>query len=111
MPTMRVSEANGVRTISLEGKLVIGTDNWSAPVMELVRENRPIVLDLSAVTTIDSNGMGQLTEIIALALNYETPFVLSSTSEKFRELAKICRLDEVVKVYDSPASARAALER
>jgi anti-sigma B factor antagonist len=70
--------------------------------------NREIVLDMSAVTFIDSSGLGALVSILK-AMGREGDLVLCGTAGTVVSMFKLTRMDKVFRMFGTTDEAIAAL--
>jgi anti-sigma B factor antagonist len=67
-----------------------------------------ILIDLSAVTYIDSSGLAVLIEALQRAVSYGGKLGLFGLQESVRHIFEIARLDQVFQVYPDEAAATSA---
>lgn len=60
-----------------------------------------LLVDLSAVTYIDSSGVASLVEALKAARENGTRFALAAASEPARRVLELARLDKVFTMYDT----------
>jgi anti-sigma B factor antagonist len=60
---------------------------------------RSLVVDLSAVTFIDSSGIGALVRIRNVALEFDKHLALRNPSERVQKVLNITALDEVFEIW------------
>ena len=70
--------------------------------------NKEIVLDLSAVTFIDSSGLGALVSILK-AMGQDGDLVLCGTTGTVTSMFKLTRMDKVFRMFSTTDDAVAAL--
>ena len=88
--------------IALKGEV----DLESSPVArELLLSNvagkKNILVDLSAVSYIDSSGVASLVEALQAAKKNGSRFSLAAASEPTRRVLELARLDKVFTMYDT----------
>jgi anti-sigma B factor antagonist len=108
--TSRTTE-NGVEIIKLEGKITIGSgDQQLREVINgaLSAGKTKILLDMSAVTTIDSSGIGELVGSYTTVTNRGGKLKLLHLPAKLNELLHVTQLITVFEVYESEAEALAS---
>ena len=66
-----------------------------------VARNRNLLVDLSAVTYIDSSGVASLVEALQASRKNGTDFALAAASESARRVLELARLDKVFTMYDT----------
>jgi anti-sigma B factor antagonist len=70
--------------------------------------NRSIVVDLTAVTFIDSSGLGALISTLK-TMGDDGDLVISGARAAVASIFKLTRMDKVFRMYDTPDAAVAAL--
>jgi anti-sigma B factor antagonist len=88
--------------IALKGEI----DLESSPVArELLLSNvagkKNILVDLSAVSYIDSSGVASLVEALQASRKNGTEFALAAASEAARRVLELARLDKVFTMYNT----------
>lgn len=73
--------------------------------MELMFAHRPVVVDLSGVTYVDSSGVAGLVEAYQMARKNGTGFTLASISDPVRRVLQLARLDRVFTIVDTVEAA------
>ena len=66
-----------------------------------VAGEKSLLVDLSAVTYIDSSGVASLVEALKAARENGTRFALAAASEPARRVLELARLDKVFTIYDT----------
>jgi anti-anti-sigma factor len=104
----RIEDGFGI--IDLTGKLTLG------PKLRDVRDSAlgllekakliGLILDASAVTSIDSSGLGELTIVYTTAAKYKCPLRLVGVNEHFHKLLSLTKLDAILVPADSVALAK-----
>jgi anti-sigma B factor antagonist len=105
--------APGIDLITLAGRIMLGTDNAAVEEMitALLRQGRrKIIVDLSAVTHIDSTGIGRFIAALGRVLESGGTLLMAGATGAVRESFHVTRLDSIFRFYDDLASARAALK-
>lgn len=107
---LKVGQVKGVAVIVCRGRIVFGseTTELSRTIRLLLPENPRVVLNLGAVQTIDSGGLGTLLGLVASARRGEGDIKLCSVSAKVREVLQLTKLIEVLAVLPDEATAVAA---
>ncbi len=105
--------APGIDLITLGGRIMLGTDN--AAVEELIaallrQGRRRIIVDLSAVTHIDSTGIGRFIAALGRVLEAGGTLLMAGATGAVRESFRVTRLDSIFRFYDDIPAARAALK-
>ncbi len=99
-------EEGGAAVVSLSGEV----DLESSPrlrelLLGLVRGGRNVLVELSAVSYIDSSGVASLIEAFQLARRSATSFALVAPSPAALRVLQLARLDRVFKIHATPAEA------
>jgi len=68
--------------------------------LECVGLKRTVVVDMSAVSYIDSSGIASLVEAFQTARKSDTRFVLARVSEAAMRVLELARLDRVFRIVD-----------
>ena len=100
--------AGNVDIIKLDGKITIGAGDQQLRevISSAVNEGKTnILLDLSAVTTIDSSGIGELVGSYTTVTNRGGKLKLLHLPAKLNELLHVTQLITVFEVYDSEDEA------
>jgi anti-sigma B factor antagonist len=74
-----------------------------AALLECVSARRTVVVDMMAVTYIDSSGVASLVEAFQSARKSSTRFVLARVSGAAMRVLELARLDKVFKIVDEVA--------
>lgn len=77
--------------------------------LDALRERRPLIVDLSRVSYIDSSGIASLVEAYQTARKQNTPFLLAAVSPAALRVMQLARLDKVFDLRDSLDDALAAV--
>ena len=106
-----VRHQDGVTIISPKGKITIGVGD--VLLRESVTESldagaTSIFIDLGAVSTIDSSGVGELVSAYTTVTNRGGRLKLCSLPSKVADILQITQLITVFEVYDDEAEALAA---
>jgi len=99
-----VKEVQGVKVLSLTGRVTLGEESSQlrSKIKELLSEgNKRLVLDLGAVSYVDSAGLGTLVAGYTSARNEGGEIRLANVTKKLGELLSITKLLTVFSVYDS----------
>ena len=78
-----------------------------ATILQCIRENHPVVVDLSAVSYIDSSGIASLVEGLQAARAKRLEFGLFGASAAAMRVLKLARLETVFKFYPALPFANA----
>lgn len=99
---------NGVEIIKLEGKITIGSGDQQLRevIANAVASGKTkLLLDLGAVTTIDSSGIGELVGSYTTVTNRGGKLKLLHLPAKLNELLHVTQLITVFEVYDNETEA------
>ncbi len=104
-------EEEGIRVLSLEGKLVIG--DGDVELRDEVRDAldrgaKKILLNLKGVKMMDSSGLGELIRCKATAGNAGATIRLLHVEDKVQEVLEMTRLIGVFETYDDEIDAIAS---
>ena len=75
--------------------------------LESVREKRGVLVEMSAVSYIDSSGVASLVEAYQTARNGSTTFALVAVSDAAMRVLELARLDRVFSIHASLTDALA----
>ncbi|MCP4655695.1 MAG: STAS domain-containing protein [bacterium] len=103
-----VRNVRGVIIVDLAGRLVAGTgDEILREVMNelLAADWKQILLNLSAVSRIDSAGIGELVTGIKLAERFETTVKLLLTGGKVRDVLELSQILPLLDVFEDEQEA------
>ena len=75
--------------------------------LESVSAKRGVLVDMSAVSYIDSSGVASLVEAFQSARRGSTPFALVAVSEPAMRVLELARLDQVFSIHPSVTEALA----
>jgi len=73
--------------------------------MELMFDRRPVVIDMSAVSYIDSSGIASLVEAYQMARRNSGRFTLASVSPPALRVLQLARLDKVFTIAPTVEAA------
>ncbi len=103
---LNTSEIDGTMVMALAGEVDLShSPALRKALMELMFERRAVVVDLSAVTYVDSSGVAGLVEAYQMARTNGTRFVLAAISDPVRRVLQLARLDRVFSLADSVEAA------
>ena len=97
-----IVEKQGASIVVFNGEI----DLESSPaarktLLKCFENNRNVIVDLSAVTYIDSSGVASLVEALQAAKKNGTLLSLAAVSEPTRRVLELARLDKVFSIYSS----------
>ena len=76
-------------------------------ILACLAEKRPLLVDLSAVSYMDSSGVASLVEGLQMAKKRKLGFALVGTSQPVMNVLRLARLDRVFTLYDKIEDALA----
>lgn len=97
-----------VVVLELDGRIVVGEGSrlLHTEVARLLnRGQRKIILDLGAVTHLDSSGIGELVSRHTTTSNAGGRLVLNRLPRKIHDLLRVTRLVNIFEVYDDEDDA------
>ncbi len=96
--------------VALDGEIDLHVSPGIAAALKALTDKKakPLVVDMSQVTYIDSSGLAVLIEAMQNAEGYGGKFALAALQESVRPIFEIARLDQVFKIYPDVDSALAA---
>lgn len=71
-------------------------------------QHRKVVVDLSAVSYIDSSGLAVFIEAMQRVVSYGGSFAICGLQENVRHIFNIARLDQVFRIFPDQATAAGA---
>jgi anti-sigma B factor antagonist len=98
--------------VDFQGRLAVGVGDEVLPrlVNELLDEgNRKILLNLSDMEYIDSNGLGELVQSLKTSKRFGAQLVLLKPQDRVRKTLKLTNLLPMFSVYETEAEALKAL--
>jgi anti-sigma B factor antagonist len=102
-------EENGSTVVAFEGEIDLSCSPEARKVLlACVKRKVPVVVDLSAVTYIDSSGVASLVESLQTARKGGTAFILAAVSEAALRVLQLARLDRVFTIHDTLEEGLAA---
>ncbi|MBL6929244.1 MAG: STAS domain-containing protein [Rhodospirillales bacterium] len=103
-----IRETGGASVVAFEGDVDLETSPTARKVLlDCVGLKRPMLVDMSAVTYIDSSGVASLVESLQAARKAGLNFALVSVSEAALRVLQLARLDRVFTIH---ATIEEALE-
>ncbi|NBO65455.1 MAG: anti-sigma factor antagonist [Acidobacteria bacterium] len=99
---------DGVVVLDLDGRIVIGDGSrlLHTEVARLLENGQMhIILDLQAVTHVDSSGIGELVSRHTTTRNAGGRLVLNRLPRKVYDLLRVTRLVDVFEIYDNEQAA------
>jgi len=90
------------RVVAVAGEVDL---SWSSElrgsILDALESKRPVMVDLSAVSYIDSSGIAALVEGYQTAKGQSVNFGLVSISDPVRAVLELARLDQVFPIHDN----------
>ena len=104
-------QVEGVVVVSCNGRIMFGEEANALrdSLKEALTSARQLILNLSAVTYIDSGGLGTLVGVYSSARAAGADIRLTGLGQRMRDVLQITKLATVFAVYDSEQEALAAL--
>jgi anti-sigma B factor antagonist len=103
-----VIRAGEWRVVKLGGDIDMqASPSARAAILQGIRENHPVIVDLSGVSYIDSSGIASLVEGLQAAKAKRLEFGLFGASPAALRVLKLARLETVFKFYPALPSANA----
>ena len=97
-----VEENGGYSVVHLTGEVDLNCSPEARKViLECLRRNNPLLIDLSAVTYIDSSGIASLVEGYQVSRTLKLDFGLVGVSERAMSVLRLARLDQVFPIFAS----------
>lgn len=95
--------------ISLTGEIDLQTSPEAREqLLELLKDRRHVLVDMSAVEYIDSSGIASLVEALQYAKSNGLSFGLVEISQATQQVIRLARLDKVFSLYDTVEDGLAA---
>jgi anti-sigma B factor antagonist len=109
---IEVGRSGGVAVVVCHGRIVFGpeTTELSRSIRVLLQEDPRVVLDLAAVQTIDSGGLGTLIGLVASARRSGGDLKLCHASPKVDEVLRLTKLNEMVEILPDEQAALKAFQ-
>jgi anti-sigma B factor antagonist len=109
MSVSSVKEEQGKIVIALEGDIDLENAGEVRKVLLAnLKQKKDLLIDLSAVTYIDSSGIASLVEGLQVARKQKNELSLVSVSVRARRVLELARLDKVFAIHADVAAALAA---
>lgn len=97
-----VKEAGASVVVALEGDIDLQTSPAAREaLLGAVGMSKPVVVDLAAVSYIDSSGVASLVEALQTAKKGGQDLTLAAVSDGAMRVLKLARLDAVFTIHDS----------
>lgn len=97
--------------LDCNGRITFGeeTAHLRQESLELLRQSRNLVLNLSNVSFIDSSGVGELIRLLTTAARDQKTIVLAGLTGRVRDVLQITKLATVFATYSTEIEAAQAL--
>lgn len=97
-----VTQHGRFSVISLSGEVDLNCSPQSREqILKLLKQEKNLLIDLSAVDYIDSSGVASLVEGFQTARKQKLDFALVGVSKAAMQVLRLARLDTVFTIYDS----------
>lgn len=101
-----VSTRGKAQVVSLSGEIDMSTaPGVRQAVLEAVRTGAPVVVEMSAVTYMDSSGIATLVEGLQSARKQGSAFILAGAAGNVLGVLKLARLDKVFTIVPDLAAS------
>jgi anti-sigma B factor antagonist len=98
----KLEEREGATIAAFEGEMDLDSSPKArAVLLDCVGRAAKVLVDLSAVTYIDSSGIASMVEAFQDARKKDKEFALAAVSEPALRVLQLARLDKVFTIYDS----------
>ena len=102
MSKFPVSEHGRFTVLALNGEVDLNeSPKAREQILKQLKQNKNLLVDLSAVEYIDSSGVASLVEGFQLARSQQQEFALVGVSKAAMQVLQLARLDKVFPIYDS----------
>lgn len=106
MVNCKVAERDGVVVIAISGDVDLDSSPKVRDVLlDCVGSKRPVLVDMSGVSYIDSSGVASLVEAHQSARKGKSSFALADVSQSAMRVLELARLDKVFTIHSSLADA------
>src|SRR3972149_6428620 len=101
---LKLREEGGYAVIELSGEVDLScSPEARKEILPCLKANKNLLIDLSAVTYIDSSGVASLVEGYQTARKQNQKFGLVGVSKAVLNVLQLARLDKVFPIHDSAA--------
>lgn len=106
---IKIREEGGFAIIELSGEVDLScSPEARKEILACLKANKNLLIDLSAVTYIDSSGVASLVEGYQTARGQNQKFGLVGVSKAVLNVLQLARLDKVFPIYDNAAACISA---
>lgn len=104
---LEISRTDDVAVLRCSGRIVFGeeVDELRRTILNLLTDTKRIVLNLAAVSRIDSCGLGTLVASFISARNREAVIKLAALSPKALQVLSVARVCGLFEVYETDEEA------
>src|SRR5438045_9796790 len=109
-----VRKKNDVAIVDFEGRLAAGVSDSALPqiVNDILKEgNKKILLNLSDMDYIDSNGLGELVQSLKTSKRFGASLRLLKPQDRVRKTLRLTNLLPMFSVYETEADALKGLQK
>ena len=104
-----VSKHLNYSIITLSGEIDLNeSPNVRKQILNIIKNNHNLLIDLSNVEYIDSSGVASLVEGLQTSRTKKLNFALLGVSESALQVLQLARLDTVFTIYNSPEEVEQA---
>jgi anti-sigma B factor antagonist len=104
-----ISEKQGASVVTFTGEIDLESSPAAREILlKCFTSTRKVIVDLSAVSYIDSSGVASLVEALQAAKKNGSQFSIAAASEPTRRVLELARLDKVFTMYNSVDEGLAA---
>ena len=101
---IQITDQEKAVVVAFEGEIDLESSPEARQVLlECVGRKRPVLVDLSGVSYIDSSGVASLVESFQAARKGGRAFALAAASEATLRVLQLARLDMVFTIYETVA--------
>nr|WP_298681792.1 STAS domain-containing protein [uncultured Dongia sp.] len=109
MSVANIKEQQGKIVIALEGEIDLeNAGEVRKALLTNLKQKKDLLIDLSAVTYIDSSGIASLVEGLQVARKQKNELSLVAVSPRALRVLELARLDKVFAIHTDVAAALAA---
>jgi anti-sigma B factor antagonist len=109
MSVANIKEQQGKIVIALEGEIDLeNAGEVRKALLANLKQKKDLLIDLSAVTYIDSSGIASLVEGLQVARKQKNELSLVAVSPRALRVLELARLDKVFAIHADVAAALAA---
>ncbi len=105
--------APGVALIKLAGRLMLGLESAQLETLAVGlfdAGTRKVIIDLGAVTQIDSTGIGRCISCLNRAMQVKGQLHMAAAKGQVRDSFRVTRLDRMFKFFDTLDEAKAGFK-